>query len=217
MIKIAEQLCCTFTLGDIEDFINPNNLLCFRLFETAGNVRPILELSFILEDESIIKYINQGNILTVTFGIDQLDKDSIQFELYEDNTHKQFSLGYRVNLKASFYRPKFTSNISCQSYYGSSLDTIKTICEQNGFNLITNIDKTNDKMHWYQNGETTWAYIKDIWMHSYINDKTFMAFGFDAYNIYFYDIRKMVLQGAKWEFTNKYVASPNSNIVNFNN
>ena len=105
MIIIAEQLCCTFTLGDVEDFIDANNLNFFRLYETAGNIRPILELSFILENEKLIKYINQGNILKVTFGINELDKDSIEFELYQDNTDKQFSLGYKVNLKASFYRP----------------------------------------------------------------------------------------------------------------
>ena len=215
MIKIAEQLCCTFTLGNVEDFIDANNLNFFRLYETAGNIRPILELSFILENEKLIKYINQGNILKVTFGINELDKDSIEFELYQDNTDKQFSLGYKVNLKASFYRPEFTSAVICNNYDMTSIDAFKQIANNYGFNLSTNIGKTNDKMNWSQNGETTWNYVKDLWLHSYINEKTFMCFGFDAYNMYFYDVRDLVTRGAKWYFTNKYVSSKNSNIVNF--
>ena len=215
MIKIAEQLCCTFTLGDVADFIGPNNIQYFRLYETAGGVRPILELSFILEDEKLIKYINQGNILKVTFGISELDKDTIEFELYEDNTNKQFSLGYNITLKASFYRPKFSSMVKCNTYTGTSKDVISQICSDNGFNLVTNIDKTVDNMSWYQIGETTWSFCKDVWLHSYINDKTFIAFAFDAYNMYFYDVRKLVLEEPKWYFTSKYVANKNTNVVNF--
>ena len=215
MIKIADQLCCTFTLGEVSDFIDPNNLVSFRLYETAGNVRPILELSFILEDEKLIKYINQGNILKVTFGISELDKDTIEFELYEDNTNKQFSIGYNVTLKASFYRPKFTSAILCNTYNGTSVDVFSKICNDNGLNLVTNIDKTVDSMNWYQIGETTWSFCKDVWLHSFINDKTFTAFGFAAYNMYFYDVRKLVLEEAKWNFTSKFVANKNTNIVNF--
>lgn len=216
MIKIGEQMCCSFTLGDQEDFITPSNLQSFRLFETAGNVRPILEVSFTLENEKLIKYINQGNILRVTFGITNLDKDVIEFELYEDNTNKQFSLGYVVKLKGAFYRPILTSQTLCKSYEAtSSVNAIKSICDECGLNLVTNISKTNDIMNWYQSGESNWNYLKEIWLHSYINEKTFMAMGFDAYNLYFYDVRNLINNDVKWLFTSKFASEENSNLVNF--
>lgn len=216
MIKIANQFCCAFSLGDVEDFIAPSNIISMRLFETAGNIRPILHLSFILEDERLIKYINQGNILRATFGIEELDKDIIEFELYGDQTDKRFSLGYEVNLQAALYKPKFTSLSISEIYPNkSSKEVIEKISKEIGLNLVTNISKANDRMDWEQLGETRWAFLKDVWLHSYINEKTFMCCGFDAYNLYFYDVRQLVLQGAKWEFTNKYIANNNSGIVNF--
>ena len=215
MIKIVDQIACKFSIGDIEDFISPNNLHEFVLYETAGNLRPVLELTFTIENTKLINYLNPGNILRVSFGINEPSKDVIQFELFGDNTDREVSFGYTTTIKASLYIPKFTSLEGCSDYKNkTSLEVIKEIANKHKFNLHTNITRTNDRQNWERTGKTEWQYMHDLWKHSYINDDTFTAFAFDADNMYFYDIKQLVKSGAKWLFTNKYEGSVNSNIVN---
>lgn len=215
MIKIVDQIACKFSIGDIEDFISPNNLHEFVLYETAGNLRPVIELTFTIENTKLINYLNPGNILRVSFGINEPSKDVIQFELFGDNTDREVSFGYTTTIKASLYIPKFTSLEGCSDYKNkTSLEVIKEIANKHKFNLHTNITRTNDRQNWERTGKTEWQYMHDLWKHSYINDDTFTVFAFDADNMYFYDVKQLVKSGSKWLFTNKYQGSVNSNIVN---
>ena len=216
MIYIKNQLTALFSIGDIEDFIHPQNIKSFVLYENAGNLRPIIELTFILDNKNLINYLNPGNILKVSFGINELDKDIVEFKLYGDESNIEYSLGYNVTIKAALYCPKFTSLVkSCYYENQTSLEVIQQIASNNKFNLITNITKTVDRQNWEQIGETDWQYIYDVWLHSFINDQTFISFGFDCYNFYLYDVRSLVKAGNKWEFNPKVIANDSSYYVNF--
>ena len=220
MIQLKGQLTASFTLGDgnneKQDFISIENLKSLTIFTHAGNVRPSIELSFELDDFSIVPYLNAGNNLKVSFGVDELTKDEIIFQLTSDDTKIQPKLGYEVKLIGVMHFPKFTSNVSSQLYTGkTSIEVLKSIISNNtSLKFVTNIDRTNDRQDWFQSGETNWEFIQDIWLHSYINEKTFIMCGFDAYNFYFYDMRQLLPEPPKWKFT------PNSttkgNLINYN-
>lgn len=215
MINLAEQFTATFKLGECEDFIDPTNLQYFYLFTEAGNIRPIVHIGFTVEDPNIVKFINAGNILTITFGKDNLQTNPIEFELFGDNTNVLKSVGYTVNLKGAFYAPNFTSLTKCKIFSKlSSLDVVKEIAEKSAkLDFKTNIAKTNDIQTWYQNGETDWNFITDPWLHSFINEDTFVAFGFDCFNMYFYDINQKVRGDNDWIFTTNGLGG---NIINYN-
>lgn len=215
MIYLENQMTALFSIGDIEDFITPDNIRAFTLYENAGNLRPIIELKFTLQNKKIINYLNPGNILRVSFGISELDKDVIQFKLYGDETNLNYSVGYEVTIKAALYIPQFTSKVNSKCYNGSSLEVIRQIAASAKLNLHTNISRTNDAQLWEQIGETDWQFIFEPWLHSYINDQTFTSFGFDCYNMYFYDIRTLVRNGNKWMFTPSGLSNKNSYVVNY--
>lgn len=220
MIQLKGQLTALFSIGDgtneKKDFISVENLESLTIFTHAGNIRPSVELKFILDDPSIISYLNAGNNLKVAFGVEEITKDEINFQLISDDTKVQPKLGYSVKIVGVMYFPKFTSNVRSQLFSGvTSIEVLKSIVKNNtSLKFVTNIDRTNDKQDWFQSGETNWEFMQDVWLHSYINEKTFIMCGFDAYNFYFYDMRKLLSEPPKWKFT------PNSttrgNLINYN-
>ena len=200
MIKLDGAATFQFTLGNISDFIDIQNLRSFKLYFAAGGIRPIIEVTFKLTDPRLIGYLSAGNILTVAFGINEPTSKFMQFELYNDNSNKGFQVGYDVTIKGAFYLPKFTSNTGYELFSNcTSLDVMqKTVSKYKFTNLITNIVNTNDKQDWCREGITPWKFIENVWKHSYINSKTFTSFAFDTDYIYFYDMKKLIQDGNKW-------------------
>lgn len=216
MIRIKNQITCVFSIGDISDFISPENLISFELYETAGNVRPLFKMEFILNHKKVLNYLNAGNILKINFGINEPSSEVIQFELQGDNTNANYTLGNNVKITGALYIPGFTNLVKDKSYgKKSSFEVIKEIATNSRFNFVTNVSKSNDRQEWYQNGETDWKYLEEVWYHSYINDDTFLAFAFDANNMYFYDVRSLLLNDPKWKFSTEFIGENNSNVINF--
>lgn len=214
MINFCNQFTITFSLGNNRDFISAENLRSFNLYYAAGNIRPTLDMEFMLENDKIIPYLNQGNILTLSFGSNELKKDVLQFQLTDDNSDIQFSVGSNVMIRACFYRPIFTDRIGYQYYNDKlSLDVMNSVCEESNLNFITNTGKTNDRQNWYRESDTNWNFMKYVWLHSYLNDDTFFSYAMDCENVYFYDMRKLAQSGAKWLVTNVYEASEYSNVI----
>ena len=213
---ISDQFNMIFSIGDIEDFITPDNLLSFELFEAAGNARPIIKMSFILIDKDVINYLNPGNILSIRFGIDQPSSNIFLFELQGDNTAIDFTLGNKVQITAALYLPKFTSNVKSKGYGEcTSVDVLKQLSANGSMKFKTNVGRTADKQMWFQQGKTDWDFAQEVWLHAYQNEDTFFNLSFDEDSMYFYDIKQAVLSGPTWQFSASQGGADNSNIVNF--
>jgi hypothetical protein len=211
MIKLDNQFVYSFQLGEVRDFINVYNLKDFKLFEQAGNCRPIVHLSFQLDNPDLVKYLNAGNILIISFGVSETEMVALQFELYGDNVDINRNLGYETTIRAAMHLPKFTNLVGSSFYPGmSSIDLIQKIAEENKLNLITNVSKTVDKQDWCREGQTLWEFMRDVWLGSYINDDTFMSYAIDSNNIYFYDMKKLSQETAKWLFSTDQITSNNT-------
>ena len=214
MINFCDQFTITFTLGKNRDFISAENLHSFNLYFAAGNIRPTLDMEFMVEDVSVIPYLNAGNILTLSFGDSEIRKDVLQFQLTDDNSDIQFSVGSNVKLRACYYKPLFTDKIGYAYYLNkNSIDVLSDICLENNFTLKSNVGKTNDRQNWYRESDTVWNFMKYVWLHSYLNEDTFFSYAMDCDNIYFYDMRKLAQSGAKWVVTNLQEASKYSNVI----
>lgn len=214
MIYIKNQMTAIFSIGDIKDFIDVDNLISFEIHENAGNLRPILKMSFILTNTEILNLINLGNLLEVSFGINEPTKEVIKFQFIDDVSNLNYTLGSNVNIRAALYVPKLMDYTRCHTYSNCySYEVMKQIADRHKMKLVSNITTTNDKQTWYQNGKTDWTFLSNIWHNSYINDKTFTCFAFDYDNIYFHDMSKSILETPEWTFSIKYIGA--DNLVNF--
>lgn len=215
MIKLDNQLVLQFNIGEYQDFIQTQDFHRMEIIENAGGPRPILNLTFIIRQEKILQYLNQGNLITLRYGIKELTSDALQFEIQGDNSNKQYSLGASVSILAAFYNPIFTNVAQYRCISGKSFEALKEIADKTSMKLKTNVTRSNDKQTWDPAGRTNWKFIRHIWERSYKDKDTFFAYGFDNDNIYFYNVRDKFNAGPDWILTPASLGSGiNSKIVN---
>ena len=141
MIKIDGSATFQFSLGDVYDFIDIQNLKSFYVYFAAGGFRPLLSMTFKLTEPRLMPFLSSGNILTISFGVDEPSSKIMQFELYTDNSDKYYEPGFEITIKGAFYLPKFTSNVGYEQFSNSSsLNVIRNIANQYKFREVrTNI------------------------------------------------------------------------------
>lgn len=215
MITLKNQLVLQFSLGEFTDFIQVDDFRGMEIIEHAGGLRPIINLRFLLTQKEIIPYINQGNIISLRYGINQLSNDSMRFEIQGDIKTQQYKLGSEIAIKAAFYNNSFTSTRKSINYDGKSFEVLKQIVENVGMTFRTNVSRSNDKQIWYQEGRTDWDFTKYIVDRAWKDDTTFFSYGFDCNNFYFYDMKDLLQAGPKWILTCNNVGNgENDRIVN---
>ena len=215
MIEIKDQFVCTISVGPYKDFILTEDLTELVYFESAGLVIPFLSVSFLLRDTAVLKYLNEGNVVNVSMGRDELNLCAMQFMLISDISEKNYTLGSNVTIKGILHLPKFIFLCKEDNYNDTSINAIKAIGNKH-FSVITNVAKTFDKQNWFQTGTTDRQMLRDIWLHSYINENTFLAVGFDSNTLRVKDIRRAILEDTPWEFSmNKVPRNESSPIVHF--
>lgn len=216
MIKLENQLALQFQIADFVDFISIQNFRGMEIIENAGGLRPIMELQFKLENMDILSYLNQGNIITLMFGIKEPTSDVLQFQIDNDITTKHFQVGSEVCLSCSFYKPGFTSKNKFKNYgILKSFEMLKILASQNQMKFISNVTKSTDKQQWTQEGVTDWTYLNFVAERAYKDSNTFFAYAFDNNNIYFYDVKEQIKMGPKWYLTvNNLGTNKNDNVVN---
>ena len=215
MIKVEGQIALQISIGDQSDFLDAEDFISLDIYENAGGLRPVMELSFVLKRESIIPYLNSGNIVSIMYGITEPRSTVYQFEIMGDNKTKAYALGSTVSLHCAWYNPSFT-NVQKSFHYGNkySYEVVKQIADNNNIKLITNISKSNDKCEWHQNGVTDWTYLNEVCTKAYINDDTFISYAIDNDYMYFYDIRQLVKDKEKWLLSVIDPTSVNGHVIN---
>lgn len=203
MIVLENQLALQFNIGDKSDFLGIKDFHCMRIAENAGGLRPILNLTFQVSDESIIPFLNSGNIIYLMYGINEPTSDILQFEICGDDKTRGYKVGSAVSIIGAMYNRGFTSNKKTFIYSNRrSFEALSTISTQNGLKFVSNVNKTNDKQSWYQNGITDWEMATHIANRAYKDNNTFYTWGFDNNNFYFYDIREQLrAKTIKWYLT----------------
>ncbi len=202
MITLANQIQIQFSVGSFSDFITIENFKSMELLENAGGVRPILNVSFQLDDLSILPYLNKGNIITLSFGITALSSDVYNFEIENDFKIKQYTTGSLITLLCSAYNPKFCSYIKARTFQQQkSYEVLKQLASDNNLNFVTNVTKTLDTQDWEQLGQTDWTFLHEVWQSSYLDTSTFFSYAFDNNNLYFYNMKELIAAGPKWILT----------------
>lgn len=217
MIVLANQLVLQFAIGDQMDFLSIEDFHYMRIAENAGGLRPIINLTFQVESEEIIPYLNQGNLITIMYGIKEPTSDVVQFEIMGDDKTKDYKVGSTVSLLGALYNRGFTSQKKSDCFNKKkSFEALQQLVGRNGFQFITNTNlKTNDLQTWYQSGITDWRMSSYIADRAYKDNSTFFVYGFDNKNFYFYDLKEHLKEGVKWYLTvNDTSNNENSPIVN---
>lgn len=221
-ITLKNQYICKFDIGDLKDFIQSTDLISLLYVEDAELALPAVELSFILRDIKVLDYINEGCILSLGIGQNELSMLDIRFRIITDFKSKRPSVGQRITISGLYYDYDFTAcNVIANYTNKFSIDVVKDIAGKHFSKFVTNIEKTNDRQNWHQH-ETSWSFLKRVCANSYINDKTFIVSAFDSDTLYFYDFRKLLSDSSKnstnvWTFSKSATSNKDGKIINYNN
>lgn len=223
MIVLGNQLALQFAIGNKEniflkqDFLEIEDFQYMRIAENGGGLRPIINLTFQVNHEDVIPYLNTGNIITIMYGIQKPSSKIMQFEILGDNKSRDYHVGSTVSILGGLYNRGFTDQIKSDTFLKKkSYEVLRQISAQNGFNFITNSNiKTNDAQNWYQSGMKDWQMTNFVANRAYKDSETFFVYGFDSQNFYFYDLKQHLANGIKWFLSVTSVGQDEcSNVVN---
>ena len=106
------------------------------------------------------------------------------FEKEQEKPDQKYSITGVLNIPELFIQDN-------KSYEGTSFEVLRQICKELGLGFNSNITATNDKMTWVNSNKSKVAFMQDIILHSYIDDKAYMVGYIDFYYCFnFVDVNK---------------------------
>ena len=214
-IFLENQFVCRFSVANYTDFILLEDLRELTYIETAGNVLPVMTLKFVLRDMDIANFLNQGNIFNMSIGRTQLDLIDMQFLLIGDNMASDWNVNSTVTIQGVLYVPQYSLVDRTDVHADmTSFEVIETVTMPY-FKFKSNAKKVNDKMNWHQLNVNDKAFLRKVWLHSYINSDTFLAFAVDCDTVYFKDIKAALTYETPWRFTISGVSSESSKLIHY--
>ena len=219
-IEVKNQFILQLDLPNKKDFVAVQDFKELCYYEQAGMMLPAITLTFTVRDESILDYLNSGNLLTIGLGRTAEKMITMVFKLVLDNSAKRPSVGQEVTLSGVYYNNDFTINNTSKVLGNmSSLEVVNSVGKKY-FNIVTNITKTNDRQN-HEITNTVWGFLQDVCSNAYINDNTFITSAFDSNNLYFYDMQKLFKDIVNKKiypkvFSKTSASSEDSGIINYN-
>ena len=136
--------------------------------EYIGLSLPIYRLVFIINDRSLLKYINNSAKIKIGFGNSENNMITFNgniFKVEPTNNSDKIVLTIHGYLDISGY---YTDEQQF-SFTGTSLDVLNQVLPNYGLILNTNISQTNDEMTWKMYNTSLNNYLINLWKHSFID------------------------------------------------
>lgn len=203
MIGIAGQYTLSIIIGGVEDFIQEADLVSFTSIEEAGNTLPVIEIDFKTYNSDVLHYINEGNIISISFGRDiGSDKTEADYRIVKSSYTESGTMYYRVVIIGVFSAMKFYTAPITMIYAKQNTTDIISIIAPKHFGKSVKIEaSSSDTQNWIQPGTTDKSFINELWMHSHISPTTFIALGITSSGTFILkDMKKAATQDPLYEF-----------------
>jgi hypothetical protein len=201
MIGIKGQYLFSFDISGKRNFITENDLQLFKIVEEAGNVLPTFELIFTLEDQSVLRYLNEGNPLNTAMGEDNLAMTNIDLRILNKLITRIAQRKYLVRLTGVYDAMRYYTD--CKMSITEQISGVEAIINVVGnyFKVDSNITKSQDKQHWIQNNIPDKSFVNKAWMHSWLGGSSFPAVGITSDGIFVLrDVKKLAKEDYAWKF-----------------
>jgi hypothetical protein len=156
------------SIGNYSNFLSEGDLFLFSITYTAGLALPTFKVSFRTTNSKIRDAAIENNTMTFTIGQTDTDTDTyIADILTTDKNNDTMGQFYTVDITGvSAGLGYFLHNVETKAYTGTSLDVFETVCGKTFKDMISTINKVNDKSsNWYQRREPLNTFLANVWMH----------------------------------------------------
>ena len=180
-IGVEGQFYLKFKIGNEEDFLDKDDLVGFTVYEYPGNVLPTFVLSFRTREESVVRNLNEGNLIQAQYGknIESLSDVKLSPSILKvakegaDYTYFDVS-GYASEINY------ITDHDLLITEEVSAIEASITVAQSSGFKVEGNITKSLDKQRWIQPNITDKAFVNDTYLRAVTPDNSSVAVAITA-------------------------------------
>jgi hypothetical protein len=166
-IGVEGQFYLRFKIGDNDDFLDRDDFFFFNVYEYAGNLLPTFEWSFRTQDESILKRLNEGNLLQAQYGRSREELRDVQLSISSLSPSKDGANFTVVTCNGYASQINYITNHNIQiTGEQSGVETSIAVAQSNGFTVKGNVTKSADKQRWIQHNTSDKAFVNNCYMRS---------------------------------------------------
>lgn len=212
MIGVDGQYMVRFSIADVHDFISEVNFVSLIMSEQAGNVLPEFQLSFILQDDSLMGYLHEGNDIRISYGRDASSLLDGRMAITRLVT-KRRGEGRLVSATGIYSAlPYVNQSRFMISEPMTSAELMLSRARVYFPSQSIQAPSASDAQRWISPGWSDKKFLSEVWMHSYLPGSfPALAISTDGRFI-FRDVRAALAQGPLWKIT-KDIRDPEHDIV----
>lgn len=165
---VTEKLKSPKTYKALNLGISDSNFRELVIQEYIGLSLPIYRLVFIINDRSLLKYINNSAKIKVGFGHSENDIITFNGNIFKVEPTNN---GDKIVLTIHGYLdiPGYYTDEKQFSFTGTSLEVLNQVLPGYGLVLNTNISQTDDNTTWKMYNTSLNNYLINLWKHSFID------------------------------------------------
>lgn len=206
MIQLLGQYILKFDLPGYPDFLVDEDFHFLSVTEKAGGPLPLFSIACNIYDDNIIKTLNEGNILTFSYGKDIDGMITVPIRT-KKNSVTSFGEDRRSVIVEGFLDAPNYITQGIMKIYGNqtSFSVIKSVASK--YFTVISEGNSSDTQNWIQHNISDSHFIENLYKHSY-HPKSFPVYGITMYGefiLYPYDV--LISKEEKWRFVTKHEES----------
>ena len=166
-IGVEGQFYLRFKIGSNDDFLDRDNFIFFNVYEYAGNLLPTFEWSFRSSDESVLKRLNEGNIIQAQYGRTREELKDVKLSVSSVSPRKDGANMIIVTCTGYASEINYiTDHELAITPEQSAIESVVQKAQENGFVVKGNITSSNDKQRWIQHNVSDKQFVNDCYMRA---------------------------------------------------
>lgn len=201
-IGIDGQFYLSVNLGGNSDFIQVEDLIELSIYEYAGNILPTFELSFRSYDESIFKFLNEGNSISIQIGRTSGESEDVKLFPSSLDTAKDGANARIYKVSGFAASTDYITNHNTQITSMKSAIEVAIATASNSFpKVVSNITKSKDKQKWIQPSISDKQFLNDVILRSDLGS-SFPVFAITSTGSFIInDLEKLLEAKFNWKLT----------------
>lgn len=172
-IGVKGQFFLRFKVGSNDDFLSKDDLIAFTVFENSGNQLPTFEWIFKSRDESVLKSLNEGNIVQAQYGKDRDNLLDVELSISSVSPTKDNADFVQIACNGYASRINYITEHSLSvTPEQSAVEASLAKAQESGFNVVSNIQNSSDSQKWIQHNISNKAFVNDCYMRADLGDSS---------------------------------------------
>lgn len=176
----------------INFFSQESDLISYVDVSYPGFMLPAVEVIFSFSDRQLFPYLSEKNVFVISIGKDLNSQIQSTFNIITSNINQKAEGKWTARIVGIYDKLAYMKMPKKAVYANTSSEVAKQVFQEElGVPVKAKVDvRSKDNMFWLRPNQSSYAFLHNLWMHSYIpNSMWFSAISFEGKPI-ITDLRK---------------------------